>query len=43
MENTTATLAELVTLDIDWNFGPGDSDFPHDENEWFDADIADTP
>lgn len=40
METIHATLAELATLDIDWGFSPGD-DFPHDDNEWFDVDLAD--
>lgn len=40
METIHATLAELATLDIDWGFSPGD-DFPHDDNEWFDIDLAD--
>ena len=43
METIHATLAELATLDIDWGFSPGLSDFPHDDNPWFDAEIADTP
>lgn len=41
METVNVTLAELATLDIDWGFGPGDSDFPHDDNQWFDAELAD--
>ena len=41
METIHATLAELATLDIDWGFSPGLSDFPHDDNPWFDAEIAD--
>lgn len=43
MEIVNVTLAELATLDIDWGFSPGLSDFPHDDNPWFDAEIADTP
>jgi hypothetical protein len=43
METINVTLAELATLDIDWGFSPGLSDFPHDDNPWFDAEIADTP
>lgn len=43
METIHATLAELATLDIDWGFSPGLSDFPHDDNPWFDAEIADAP
>lgn len=41
METVNVTLTELATLDIDWGFSPGDSDFPHDSNPWFDAEIAD--
>lgn len=41
METINVTLAELATLDIDWDFSPGLSDFPHDDNPWFDAEIAD--
>jgi myo-inositol catabolism protein IolC len=43
MEIVNVSLAELATLDIDWGFGPGDTDFPHDDNPWFDAEIADAP
>jgi len=43
METINVTLAELANLDIDWGFSPGDSDFPHDDNKWFDPDLADTP
>lgn len=43
METINVTLAELANLDIDWGFSPGMSDFPHDDNPWFDAEIADTP